>query len=260
MHTILNIQNGCFSYSPQHPLLMNINLSLKKGEIMAVMGKNGIGKTTFIKCIVGILNWNRGFSMINGNINQKHKPLDMIGYVPQAHKISFSYTVRDMVVFGKVGHRSYFASPSRQDYEIADELLRKVGIYHLRYTVCNKLSGGQMQMVFIARALVNSPQLLVLDEPEAHLDFRNQLHLLKLLHQLAKEHEIACVINTHYPNHALRIADTCFLLGEQDHVIGKIDEVMTDDNIRKYFGVSSYSAKFQYKDEIITSFTFLDEV
>ncbi|MFT4104925.1 MAG: ABC transporter ATP-binding protein [Lacrimispora sp.] len=251
MENILEVHEGCFSYSRKQPILKDISFSLRGGQIMAVMGRNGIGKTTLIKCIVGILSWDSGYSAV-----ERKK----IGYVPQAHRVSFSYSVRDMVVFGKTGHNSRFAAPGRQDYVLADEMLKKVGIYHLREQPCNELSGGQLQLVFIARALMNAPKLLVLDEPESHLDFRNQIRLLKLIQSVVAENNIACMINTHYPNHALRIADQCFLLGEGDYMTGNTDEIMTDGNIQKYFGVYSHSEKFQYKDEMITSFSFLDEV
>lgn len=260
MNSILNVQDGCFAYSQKPPILKQITFSLEGGRVMAVMGRNGIGKTTLMKCIVGILRWSSGFSAVNGKVSQKNKPMKEIGYVPQAHKVSFAYSVRDMTVFGKAGHSSYFAAPSRQDYELADEILEKVGIYDLRQHLCNELSGGQLQMVFIARALINFPQLLVLDEPESHLDFRNQIRLLKLIRNVVSENNIACMINTHYPNHALRIAEQCFLLGEQDYITGRTEEVMTDAAIQKYFGVYSHSTKFQYKGEAITEFSFLDEV
>ncbi len=259
MNTILQVQDGCFSYTPDHPLLKNISFSLQEGQVMAVMGRNGIGKTTLIKCIVGILRWDSGCSEIGGKRSQKNKPMKEIGYVPQAHRVSFDYSVRDMVVFGKSGHGAFFAAPSKKDYDLADRMLEKTGIYHLREQPCNKLSGGQLQLVFIARALINAPQLLVLDEPESHLDFRNQIRLLNLIQSVVSEHKMACVINTHYPNHALRIADRCFLLGEQDYVTGNTAQVMTDANIQKFFGVHSHAVEFQYKGESVTSFSFLEE-
>lgn len=260
MNPVLQVSNGCFAYSQDYMILNNISFSLEPGQVMAVMGRNGIGKTTLIKCIVGILSWKSGYSTVNGRQSRRNKPLSEIGYVPQAHKASFSYSVRDMVVFGRMGHNSYFASPNRQDYALADEVLEKVGIYELRNYPCNALSGGQLQLVFIARALINSPRVLVLDEPESHLDFRNQIRLIKLIESVVYENNMACVINTHYPNHALRISDKCFLLGDQDYITGSTEEVMTDANIQKYFGVYSHSVKFQYKGETITSFSFLEEV
>lgn len=260
MDTILTVHNGCFSYSQAQPILKDISCTLEQGQIMAVMGRNGIGKTTLIKCIVGLLKWDNGYSSINGRKSQQGKANKEIGYVPQAHKVSFSYSVRDMVVFGKIGHNSYFATPGKQDYELADQVLEKVGIYNLHDYPCNELSGGQLQLVFIARALINAPQLLVLDEPESHLDFCNQIRLLKLIQSVVSENNIACIINTHYPNHALRIADKCFLLGEQDYIVGDTRKVMTDSNIQKYFGVYSHAVQFQYRGETVISFSFLDEV
>ncbi len=257
---ILEVHNGCFEYFSGQPILKNIMFHLDGGQIMAVMGRNGIGKTTLIKCIVGILPWNQGFSMIEEVKSQVNKPIKGIGYVPQAHKVSFAYSVRDMVVFGKAGHQTYLAAPGKNDYALADDILDKMGIYDLRNHSCNELSGGQLQLVFIARALINSPRLLVLDEPEAHLDFRNQIRLLNLIKDVVLENKIACIINTHYPNHAMRIADKCFLLGEHDYKVGCTAQVMTEENIRTYFGVHSYSHQFQYNGETITTFAFLDEV
>ncbi|WP_050618709.1 ABC transporter ATP-binding protein [Intestinimonas massiliensis (ex Afouda et al. 2020)] len=256
----IEVKSGCFSYFTGHEVLKDISFSLDAGKVMAVMGRNGIGKTTLIKCVVGLLKWNSGYSYINGKESKSTGAMKEIGYVPQAHKVSFPYSVCDMVVFGKVGHSSYFATPSKQDYALAENVLQQVGIYELKDHPCNELSGGQLQLVYIARALINAPKLLVLDEPESHLDFRNQIRLLKMIKKVALEKEIACIINTHYPNHALRIADQCFLLGEQGYIVGSAKEVMTDKNIQTYFGVYSQSVQFQYKDEMITSFSFLEEV
>lgn len=260
MSCVIEVKNGCFSYSADHEVLKDISFSLDAGKVMAVMGRNGIGKTTLIKCVVGLLKWNSGYSFINGKESKNSGAMKEIGYVPQAHKVSFPYSVCDMVVFGKVGHSSYFARPSKQDYALAEEVLRQVGICELKNQPCNELSGGQLQLVYIARALINAPRLLVLDEPESHLDFRNQIRLLKLIEKVVAEKEIACIINTHYPNHALRIADQCFLLGEHGYIVGSAEEVMTDKNIQTYFGVYSHSVKFQYKGKVVTSFSFLEEV
>ncbi|GLC83327.1 ABC transporter ATP-binding protein [Lacrimispora brassicae] len=257
---LLEVNNGTFYYHKERPILQDVNFTMKTGEIMAVMGRNGIGKTTLIKCIAGILKWKSGYSVVAGQKSDNKKPVSKIGYVPQAHKSSFPYTVRDMVVFGKAGRNSYFAAPRSEDYQKADEVLERIGITDLHDKCCNELSGGQLQLVFIARALINSPQLLILDEPEAHLDFRNQIRLLKLLQSFVSEQNISCMINTHYPNHAIRIADKCFLLGDHDYKAGAIQEVMTDHNIEKYFSVRSQTLYTTYKGKQIPNFVFLDEV
>lgn len=256
---LLEVNNGTFYYHPQTPILQDVSFTMGSGEIMAIMGRNGIGKTTLIKCIAGILKWKSGYSIVAGQKSEANRPVREIGYVPQAHKASFSYSVRDMVVFGKVGHNSYFATPHSEDYKIADQVLERVGIGDLRDKRCNELSGGQLQLVFIARALVNSPKLLILDEPEAHLDFRNQLRLLKLIQSVVSEQNISCIINTHYPNHAIRIADKCFLLGERDYQVGDAQEVMMEANIEKYFSVRSKTLTTCYQGRQIPTFVFLDE-
>ncbi len=257
---LLEINNGTFYYHKEKPILQNVDFTLNTGETMAVMGRNGIGKTTLIKCIAGILRWKEGYSIVAGQKSTDKRPISNIGYVPQAHKSSFPYTVKDMVVFGKAGYNSYLANPRKEDYCLADEILERIGIKDLHNKCCNELSGGQLQLVFIARALINAPKLLILDEPEAHLDFRNQIRLLKLLHSFTSEQRISCIINTHYPNHAIRIADKCFLLGGSDYKVGTTEEVMTTDNIEKYFSVHSQTLYATYKGDQIPSFVFLDEV
>lgn len=256
---LLEVTNGSFYYNKESPILQNVNFKMSNGEIMAVMGRNGIGKTTLIKCIAGILSWKEGYSSVAGQKSDTRKPIKQIGYVPQAHKSSFSYTVRDMIVFGKVGHNSYFAAPHDKDYYEADKIMERIGIAELSEKRCNELSGGQLQLVFIARALVNSPQLLILDEPEAHLDFRNQLRLLKLVHGVVSEQNISCIINTHYPNHAIRVADKCFLLGDNKYKVGATQEIMTEENIEEYFSVYAQTLYTTYKGNEIPAFVFLDE-
>lgn len=257
---LLEVHHADFYYTKNNPILTNINFSMDHREILAVMGRNGIGKTTMVKCIAGILPWKNGYSIVDGQKSGIHQPMHQIGYVPQAHKTSFSYTVRDMVVFGRVGHRSYFASPNQEDYSLAEEALAEIGISELSNKLCNELSGGQLQLVFIARALVNMPKVLILDEPEAHLDFRNQVRLLKLIQRVVSEKNISCIINTHYPNHAIRIATKCFLLGDQDYLVGDMKQIMTESNIQKYFLVQSKVLHAEYKGKDISTFIFLDEI
>ena len=256
---LLHVEKGSFSYPGGVPVLQNISFSLDTGEVLAVMGPNGIGKTTLLKCLMGILKWQSGCSLINGRDSSEER--HQIGYVPQAHRFSFPYSVRDMVVFGRAKHMSVFSSPSREDYHIADAALEDVGISHLRNVSCNRLSGGQLQMTLIARALAGKPKILILDEPESHLDFCNQFTILKVIKRLAKEKDIACIMNTHYPNHALRTADRILLLNENKYMEGKASELLTRENIQKYFGVDSAIVSVKSTgDKEIKAFVVLDEV
>ncbi len=210
------VENASFGYFQNNLLFRDINFTLNKGEILAIMGPNGVGKTTLIKCIMGILDWNSGVSYIE---NKEHADIILdVAYVPQGTKTSFSYTVMEMVLFGRAKYMSAFSLPQKSDYDIAINALKDMGIYHLKDRTCNSLSGGQLQMVMVARALAAEPKLLILDEPESHLDFYNQVIILDTIKRLAKEKNIACILNTHYPNHAIKLADKVLLLGKKEYI------------------------------------------
>ena len=253
---MLNVQEGCFEYIKGNPILKNITFTLREKEIMAVMGPNGVGKTTLLKCLIGSLKWKSGHSTLN-DLNSSTAMLN-IGYVPQARKFSFPYSVLDMVVFGRAKYMSVFATPRAEDYEIAQKAMDEVGILNLREKSCSCLSGGQLQMVLIARALAGEPRLLILDEPESHLDFYNQLTILEIIKRLAKEKNIACVMNTHYPNHAFSIADQVLLLNEGRYVVGTPAEVLTSQNVREYFGVDSGIINTNINGKEINTFILLN--
>jgi iron complex transport system ATP-binding protein len=254
---LLEVKNGCYSYEKGTSVLKKINFSLNKGEILTIMGPNGIGKTTLLKCLLGILKWSSGYSLINGRDSILERKI--IGYVPQARNFSFPYTVQDMVVFGRTKNLSIFSSPSTKDYQIADKALEEVGISHLRDKSCNCLSGGQLQLVLIARALAGEPQLLILDEPESHLDFSNQYTILKLIKHLSKDKDIACIMNTHYPNHAIKISDQTLLLNHNKYIVGNTLDVLSRENVLKYFGVDSAIINTNISGRNLSSFILLDQ-
>ena len=255
---LLQVENGSFDYEKQNPILDGITFSLSEGQVLAVMGPNGIGKTTLLKCLIGILKWHSGRSLIDGRDSSLERL--KIAYVPQAHNFSFSYSVRDMVVFGRAKYMSVFASPGKEDYSIADKALEEMGITYLRDRPVNRLSGGQLQLVLIARALAGQPRLLILDEPESHLDFCNQFAILQIIQHLAKEKGIGCVMNTHYPNHALRIADHVLLLKSGEYLFAPPREALSRENMKIYFGVDSALVGVAAYGREVDQFILLDKV
>ncbi|SNS65267.1 iron complex transport system ATP-binding protein [Anaerovirgula multivorans] len=255
---LLQVENGSYSYTKENPVLQGINFSLQEGEILAVMGPNGIGKTTLLKCLMGILKWQSGHSLIDGQDSGMERK--KIGYVPQAHRFSFSYSVRDMVVFGRAKYMSLLVSPGKEDYKIADAALEEVGIVHLRDKSVSRLSGGQLQLVLIARALAGQPCLLILDEPESHLDFSNQFTILQIIKRLAKEKGIACVMNTHYPDHAIRFADHILLLKGERYLVGRPRDVLSKENVREYFKMESSMERVFIDGREIDLFVLLDKI
>ena len=115
------------------------------------------------------------------------------------------------------------------------QCMERLGLTGLENRPCTELSGGQLQLVYIARALASQPKLLLLDEPEAHLDFRNQRHIMRLITELTESGEISCIINTHHPESALEFSDLTLILGKQEHVFGKTSTTMNEDNIKRFF-------------------------
>lgn len=231
---------GCFSYTEGKPILKDLSLTLDEGKFLCVLGQNGIGKTTFLRCLTGILKWQSGFVEVDGKQIEGISNIKDIAYVPQAHQVSFPYTALDMVCMGRTKHMGFFSMPSKIDREIARESLRQVGIEYLAERKCSQMSGGQLQMVYIARALASNPKLLILDEPEAHLDFKNQELVIRKLSELVKKKNISCIMNTHNPEHALRISDYSLLLGANGHYeFGDTNKILTESNISHFFEIET---------------------
>ena len=183
-----------------------------------------------------------------------------IAYVPQARSaITLSLTALDMVTLGRAPHLGLVAQPGPRERDMAWEALDGIGAGGLADMRCGAMSGGQFQMVLIARALVAQPRILVLDEPETGLDFHNQLVVLKLLHGLVKEQNLTVIMNTHYPAHALRVADKVILLdSEHRPVAGSVHDVMTEENLAEVFNVDVRVSQVDYEDTRIPTVTAMD--
>jgi iron complex transport system ATP-binding protein len=223
-------------------VLKDISFSVAPGQVVAILGPNGVGKTTLLRCMMGLLKWNDGTSCIDGTpISQIHYRdiWKKIAYVPQAKNSVFSFSTKEMVVMGRNAHIGVFRQPKDEDYEYARQAMEEVGITHLQEKSCNEMSGGELQMVLIARALAARPLMLVLDEPESNLDFKNQLIILETIERLARERRISCVFNTHYPAHALKTASHALLLTKDgDSLFGPAQDVVNEENMRRAFDVN----------------------
>lgn len=171
-------------------------------------------------------------------------------YVPQAKQSAFSYKVMDAVIMGLNAKQNFFAVPSAEDYEKAYQILKNLGVEKLADKHCNSLSGGELQMVMVARALISEPELMILDEPESNLDMKNQLQIVNTIERVAKEFKTSCLINTHFPNHALKISDTTLMLGHGNKQLqGKTLDIVTEENIESFFGVCSKVVPIRTEEE-----------
>ena len=238
---IFQVKNGSFGYG-REDILSGISFEIGRDSIMSVLGSNGAGKTTLLKCMLGLLPWKKGESVIDGApiTRMKYREIwQRIGYVPQAKLSAFAYTVEEMVLLGRNAHLKMLEQPGERDMEIARDCLGSIGILHLKDKLCSQISGGELQMVLIARALASEPSLLVLDEPESNLDFKNQLIVLDTIKRLCRERHISSIVNTHYPEHAIAISDKTLILNRDGtSVYGETHETITEPNLKKAFGVN----------------------
>ena len=254
---ILEVENGSFGYPKQPEILKNISLTLKKGRILAILGPNGIGKTTLLKCMVGLLKWKSGRSLLDGqNISDlsSRQLWSRVSYVPQTHTFAFSFTGLEMVMLGRSAHLGAFGQPGAKELQMAETMIERVGITRLAYKDCNQMSGGELQMVLIARALINEPELIILDEPETGLDFHNQILVLNMIERLAHEEGICAVMNTHYPTNALSVSDDAFMMNKEGSFIyGKTQEILNEENISRSSEVNVAVNEFQHKERTVKS-------
>lgn len=205
--------------------------------------------------MIGLLPWTSGRSLLNGTDLREMKSKDIwntISYIPQAHSFSFSYTGLEMVMLGRSSHLGLFEQPGAREIEMAEAMMEKVGITRLAGKDCNRMSGGELQMVLIARALINEPELIILDEPETGLDFHNQILVLNMIERLAHEEGISAIMNTHYPTNAMSIADEAFMMNRKgDRFYGTTDSILNEHNISRSFDVNVIVDEVSYKDRLI---------
>jgi iron complex transport system ATP-binding protein len=216
-------------------------VSLREGESLALLGPNGGGKTTLLKTLLGLLPALEGDVVLNGTplsaipVRERAR---LIGYVPQVHSGTFAFTVETVVLMGRTAYGSLFSRPSAKDIAVAATMLERLGIAHLSQRPYTEISGGERQLVLLARALAQKPRFVVLDEPTASLDFGNQGKVLREIGQLANA-GLGVLFTTHDPNHALRAAHRVCLLRDGAIVAeGKTSEVLTRDKLEALYGAA----------------------
>ena len=233
---ILNVQDIRFHY-PGRPVLEKVSFAVKKGQVLAILGTNGTGKTTLLKCINRILTPAAG-SVFVGDVPvaglSRNTLAQQIGFVEQ-QRIGSRATVFNTVLLGRKPYIRW--DITQHDMEIASRALETLGMadYALRYL--DELSGGELQKVIIARALAQEPEILLMDEPTSSLDLKNQLEVLNLIRQISRGQGIAVVVAMHDLNLALRFADRFLLLKDKTIFAAGGPEVMTPENIESVYAV-----------------------
>ena len=241
----LEVRNLSFAYGT-HPVLRDVSFTLDKGEFLSVLGPNGVGKSTLFRCILGRLE-GYGGTITSGGDDLKQMPrreaARRMAYIPQIHTPTFSYTVLDTVLMGTARQLSPFAQPGRAQVQQAMTALERVGAAHLAQRDFSRLSGGEQQLVLLARALAQKAEILIMDEPTSALDFGNQLRVLALVRELAQE-GYGVLLSTHNPQHALTFATRTLALADgRVAALGRPDEVLTPELMEKLYGVDVIFAK-----------------
>jgi len=235
MDKILSLENINFRYYPDDPnVLSNLSLEIPAGKVTAILGPNGTGKTTLLHILLGLLKPLKGVVKVSGKSHKQYSRRElsqMIGLVPQFESIPFNFSVFEYVLLGRSPYLKPLQLPGSEDVRITEEALLAAGIDHLSNKPVNEISGGERQLVHISRVLTQQTQILLLDEPTAHLDLENQNRILSLLKQMSSLGNTA-VLTTHDPNAAIFAADYFVLMNRGKIAAqGNLDTVITAENL-----------------------------
>jgi len=221
-------------------ILDGIELEIRPGDLVCLLGQNGAGKTTLFRTMLGFLAPVYGSVTLAGREVSRLSPREIariVSYVPQSYAMPFAYSVSDVVLFGRSAHLGLFASPGARDRRVAAECLDLLGIAHLAGRAFNELSGGERQMVILARALSQEARFMILDEPASNLDYGNQVRVLQKVKELAGR-DIGILMATHHPDHAFMAASRVAVLsGGRLSYNGSPEATLTPETLRSLYGV-----------------------
>ncbi len=237
MTSLLSIRNlnlGYFNGKEKNLLFENLNLDLVAGELVCFMGSNGIGKSTLIRTLAGLQ------KPLSGTINTEKK----IAVVLTDRIHAYNMTVRDLVMFGRYPYLNWNIKLNEEDYSIIDRSLSQVHLKHLADKNIEELSDGQLQMTMIARALAQETEILLLDEPTAHLDLNNRVEIMNLLRHLARTTNKAILIATHELDLALQTADQIWLATSDKKILtGLPEDLVLDGSFDEVFQLKGFDLK-----------------
>lgn len=239
---VVNVKNVSFSYGSD-AVIRDVTLNAFPGEVLAIIGPNGAGKTTLLKLLADVLkpSLSSGEILFDGtDIREmnRDKIAKIVSYSPQENVIPGILTVYEIVLLGRIPYLSWRIS--KDDLKIANKILKELGLETYAKKYVNQLSGGERQIVLIAQALVREPSVLLLDEPTSNLDIRNQLEVLDMIREIARQRKITTIITLHDLNLAAMYADKLVILNNGSvYAYGKPEETLNPDTLATVYGVKA---------------------
>jgi iron complex transport system ATP-binding protein len=241
MNGLLHFQDIAFRYKGYNgQVLHQLALSIQPGTVTAILGPNGVGKTTLLHLALGWLKPESGQILLAGKPLSAYSRFELgqwMALVPQSEHMPFDYSILEYVLLGRAPYLKPLDMPGEQDCLIAQQSIQRVGLHGLEKRAITRLSGGERQLVLLARALAQQPKLLLLDEPTSHLDLGNKSRLLSLLQQLSAQ-GVTILLTTHEPEVAASLA-THVLMMKREFVYhtGTLDQVLTTQRLTETYGV-----------------------
>lgn len=236
---LIEMRRAGFHYG-RREVFRDLDLDVYRGELLSILGPNGCGKSTLLRCIGGALTLGEGTVRFD-QTDLTSLPPDIrarrVGFLFQQHTPSFPFTVFDVVSMGRAPYLGLFGVPSAADALLVEEALSRVALLHAKDRPYTELSGGERQLVLLARTLVQQPDVILLDEPTSHLDFRNQVLCLKMIGSLVQQ-GITMIMTTHDPNHALLFPGRVALMRPGGQLLtGLASEVITEETLSATYAI-----------------------
>jgi iron complex transport system ATP-binding protein len=237
--TMLEVINLDFAYKKEK-ILKNISFELDYGQSVCVLGKNGVGKSTLFKCLLNMLQPTNGTILLDGHELRsfsRSQLSQLISYIPQKQKNYVHFTVFEMVLMGTTARLKAYQQPGKAEHELAEAALAQLSITHLEHQIFSEISGGEQQLVIIARSVAQQSKIIIMDEPCANLDYGNQIMVLEMIRTLSKQGYLI-IQATHDPNHALQYADKVLIIQEGAlFVQGPPKTVLTGQQLEEIYQV-----------------------
>ena len=235
----MKIENLHFSYGSRK-VLKGVSFGIDDSGFVSVLGPNGAGKSTLFRCMLGLLEPSEGSVHICGRNIRQMPPAELshrVAYIPQSHTPVFNFSVFDMVLMGTTAQLSRFSSPGKKEAQLAEAAMERIGISHLRDRGCGNISGGELQLALIARAIAQQAKILVMDEPSASLDYGNKLRLMETVKGLTRE-GYTVIQSTHDPDQAYLYSDQILALYDGKLLArGTPQETISSSLISRLYGV-----------------------